>query len=182
MGSGAKKRGACFDKGRGFGAEAPPPSPKKRGGEGGVEHKNESAFLVYFCYYPHPKKVDYLYIVSYSNRMDRKRYGTENVLRITVVMTFASLGREVCENMVIQTFPAWNRPHHAVHTISSTAMRKNKQSCGYLAIQGTGAGECSHQSKSCLSSLPRTLLKSLQHTPRRLIFESGATLVIAPRL
>lgn len=138
VGSGAKKRGACFDKGRGFGAEAPPPlSKKKGGGEGGVEHKNESVFLVYFCYYPHPKKVDYLYIVSYSNRMDRKRYGTENVLRITVVMTFASLGREVCENMVIiQTFPAWNRPHRAVHTISSTATRKNKQSCGYLAIQG----------------------------------------------
>lgn len=114
--------------------------------------------------------------------MDRKRYGTENVLRITVFMTFASLGREVCENMVIQTFPTWNRPHHAVHTISYTATRKNKQSCHYLAIQGTGAGECPHQSKSCLSSLPRTLLKSLQHTPRRLIFESGTTLAIAPRL
>lgn len=137
---------------------------------GGTQNRicaNEAS-LVSFCYYPHPKKVDYVYIVSYLNRIDRKRYGTEKVLRISVVMTFASLGRGVCENIV--------------HIISSTAMRKNKQNCGYLATQGTGAEKYPHQSKSCLSSLPRSLLKSLQHTPRRLIFESGTTLVVARRL
>lgn len=39
VGSGAKKRGACFDKGRGFGAEAPPPLQKKGGGRVGWNTK-----------------------------------------------------------------------------------------------------------------------------------------------
>lgn len=56
VGSGAKKRGACFDKGRGFGAEGPPPSPKKRGGRVGWNTKTNLRSRYTFVIIPTRKR------------------------------------------------------------------------------------------------------------------------------